>query len=263
MPAPLPRAPLRPSERHASNGCSLLSFPLPRLGIDLELMFWVPLEKNCAAPGVECFGRRRFEILADDLELAALVQLDDVAGHHPGVDDIPNVAGLGVRVAARSGPGFSHVDLLRPDGEAPAGTLDYVRDAHEPGDERVGWPLIDLGRAAELLDPATVEDGQAVAHRQRFVLVVRDVDERDPEILLKALEEELHLLAELQVERAEGLVQEQDLWAVHERPRERDPLALATRELARLAFAQAGEAHPLEHLLDALLPLPLGDPSHA
>ena len=90
-----------------------------------------------------------------------------------------------------------------------------------------------------------VEDRQAVAHRERLVLVVRDVDERDREILLEALQEELHLLAQLQVERAERLVEEQHLGAVDERAGERDPLALAAGELRRLALADVGKPHPL------------------
>jgi hypothetical protein len=55
------------------------------------------------------------------------------------------------------------------------------------------------------------EDGQAVAHRERLLLVVRDVDEGQPDLLLDLLELDLHRLAQLQVERAERLVEQQDL----------------------------------------------------
>jgi hypothetical protein len=80
---------------------------------------------------------------------------------------------------------------------------------------------------------------------------VGHVDEGDAEVLLQALQEELHLLAQLQVESAERLVQQQHLGPVHERARERHPLPLAARELDRLALAEAGEAHTPQHLLDA------------
>jgi hypothetical protein len=69
--------------------------------------------------------------------------------------------------------------------------------------------LVHLGRRAHLLDPALVEDRDAVAHRERLFLVVRDVDERHPELLLDLLQLDLQLLAELQVERAERLVEEE------------------------------------------------------
>ena len=38
--------------------------------------------------------------------------------------------------------------------------------------------LVDLARAADLLDPAAVHDRDPVRHRERLLLVVRDVDER-------------------------------------------------------------------------------------
>jgi hypothetical protein len=54
-----------------------------------------------------------------------------------------------------------------------------------------------------------VEDADPVAHRQRFVLIVRDEQERDADLPLQRLQLGLHLLAQLQVERAERLVEQQ------------------------------------------------------
>ena len=88
---------------------------------------------------------------------------------------------------------------------------------------------------------------------------MRDVDEGDPDVALDLLELDLHLLAQLQVERAERLVEQQDARAVDDRARERDALALAARELGRLAVAVAGQADHLERLVAALGALVLGD----
>ena len=134
-----------------------------------------------------------------------------------------------------------------------------VRRADEPGHEPRRRTLVDLGRRADLLDPAAVEDGQAVAHRERLLLVVGHVDERDADLLLDGLELDLHLLAELEVERAERLVEEQDARPVDERAGERDPLALAARQLAGLALVVALEADHPERLGDARRPLGLRD----
>ena len=73
-----------------------------------------------------------------------------------------------------------------------------------------------------------------------------------PTLLLDLLELDLHLLAELAVERAERLVEQEDAGPVDERTRERDPLALAAGELARLAVPEAVEPHDVERLVDAL-----------
>ncbi len=104
-----------------------------------------------------------------------------------------------------------------------------------------------------------VEHGQPVAHRERLLLVVRDVDERDADRLLDVLELDLHLLAQLEVERAERLVQQQHAGPVDERAGERDALALSARELARLAAGERVEPHERERLDGALAPLGLGD----
>jgi len=50
----------------------LRSFRCPR-GVDLELVFWAPLEQDLPAAGVLGVGRRGLEVLPDDLELSAAV----------------------------------------------------------------------------------------------------------------------------------------------------------------------------------------------
>ena len=69
--------------------------------------------------------------------------------------------------------------LFRPHRDLVAIALDQVRDADEPRDEGRPRPLVHLDRRSGLLDPAVMHHRDAVAHRQRFFLIVRDVDERD------------------------------------------------------------------------------------
>ena len=66
-----------------------------------------------------------------------------------------------------------------------------------------------------------------------------------------ALQLELHLLAQLQVERAERLVEKQHLRLVDERARERDALLLAAGELARLPLLQPARPTSSSISLDA------------
>ena len=58
-----------------------------------------------------------------------------------------------------------------------------------------------------------------------------------PTSLLDRLQLDLHLLAELEVERAQRLVEEQHPRPVDQRPGQGDALPLAAGELARLAFS--------------------------
>ena len=77
---------------------------------------------------------------------------------------------------------------------------------------------------------------------------MRDEDERDAEPGLQQLQLELHLLAQLPVERAERLVEQQHGGAVHECAGQRDALLLPARELRGLAVGEAAHLHEVERL---------------
>ena len=152
--------------------------------------------------------------------------------------------------------------LLRPHGDRVPVALDQVGDADEARHERRPRSLVDLGRPADLVDAATAEHRDAVAHRQGFLLVVRDVDERDAHLALHPLQLELHLLAELEVERAKRLVEQQHLGLVDDGPGQRHALPLAAGELGRLAAAEPGQPDHLQRLAGLLAPLRLGHAPH-
>ncbi len=99
-----------------------------------------------------------------------------------------------------------------------------------------------------MLNGAVVHDRDAIRHRQRLTLVVRHVDERDADLALDALEFDLHGLAQLEVQRAERLAEQQRPRAVDQRAGHRDPLLLATRQFPRPAPLPTGEVHDLKHL---------------
>ena len=92
----------------------------------------------------------------------------------------------------------------------------------------------DRQRVGDLLDPRLVHDDDAVGHRQRLFLVVRDVDEHQPELTLEVAELDAHAELQQPVEVAERLVEEQRLRLRHEHAGERDALLLAARERAGL-----------------------------
>ena len=108
-----------------------------------------------------------------------------------------------------------------------------------PATNAVVGPLVDILGGPDLLDAALVHHRDPVGHRQRLLLVVGHVDERDPDLALDPLQLDLQALAQLEVERAERLVEQQDLGVVDERARERDALLLAPRELVRPAVGLA------------------------
>src|SRR5439155_3952054 len=93
------------------------------LGFRLHRLLRTPYQDDPAPPCVEGLGRRCLEVLADDDELAAVVEVDDVPGEHACVDDVANPSGGGVLVVAARAAVRGHPDLLRPDRERAAGAL--------------------------------------------------------------------------------------------------------------------------------------------
>ena len=206
--------------------------------------------------------RRALHVLPDQLQLAAGVERHRVAGDHPRVGDLGDPAALAVRARRRRRPASSSsIFSGRIVSRCPSRSI-TLETPTKPATNSFARLLVELHRRAHLLDPALVEDGDPVAHRQRLVLVVGDVDEGDADLALDRLQLDLHLLAQLQVEGAERLVEQQHLGPVDDRPRQRHPLALAAGELARLALGVAGQAHHLQRLVAALGPLGLVHPGH-
>ncbi len=207
-----------------------------------------------------------------DVELRVHAEIDDLGDRplqpRPPVGaaalDRPDLDALGAHRhaerVARAGFGADRHDdalaLAEPHDRARADELvdrqlERVERADEVGHERGARMLVDLARAPGLLHLAAVHDGDPVGHRERLFLVVRHVDERRPELVLDALELELHLLAQLDVERAERLVEEQRGRPVDESARQRDALLLAAGELPRPAALEAFERDDAQQLADA------------
>src|SRR3954452_1588902 len=207
-------------------------------------------------------NRRAFHVLPYELKLSARVEGDRVAGHHSGVGHVGDAPGLGAQAVGRR-RGVDQLDLLGADREAGPVALEQVGDADEAGDELGGRLLVELDRRADLLDSPLVEDGDPGTHRQRLVLVVGDVDEGDADLALDRLQLDLHLLAQLQVEGAERLVEQQHLGPLDDRPGQGDALALAAGELAGLAISVAGQADHLQRFVASLRSLGLVDAGDA
>ena len=82
---------------------------------------------------------------------------------------------------------------------------------------------------------------------------MRDEDERDADLLLDVFELLLHLLAQLQVERAERLIEQQHARLVDERAGDGDALLLAAGKLGHVAVSVVLKAHKAQHTHDLLL----------
>ena len=115
-----------------------------------------------------------------------------------------------------------------------------------------------LPRRPLLDDPPQVHDRDPVGEVGRRREVVRDHEDAHP-VLAQPVEERQDPRPHRDVEHRDRLVGDQQLRLEHERGRDRDPLALAARELVRIAVdeelgrRQPGPLHRLAHLRLALV----------
>ena len=110
---------------------------------------------------------------------------------------------------------------------------------------------VDVGLGADLLDAAGVHDHDPVGDRERLRLVMGDVDRRLPGPPLELEDRVLERVAQVPVERGEGLVEEQHAGVGGEHARESHPLLLTAGQLRRHPGAVARQLDERQHLLDA------------
>ena len=168
------------------------------------------------------------DLVVDPLEYDGNNAAADLAFGRLGQHDI-------LRTQDRGDPGAGRdvVDALelaaRKSGAQRTGhdPVEDVAVADEVRHERILRFVVDIFRRTDLLDLALRHDDDLVRHGQRFFLIVCDIDERDAQFIVHFFQFELHLFAHLKIERAERLVEQQDLRLVHQRAGDGDALLLA------------------------------------
>ena len=138
----------------------------------------------------------------------------------------------------------------------------HVGGAGEIGDEGIGRPVIDLGRRRHLQQLALAHHADAVAQHHGLGLVVGDVEAGHAGLLQDAAQLVAQADAQLGVEVAERLVEQDELRPVDQASRQRHALHLAARQRRHRPLGIVAEADQLERVVDlgldvAAPPLPL------
>jgi hypothetical protein len=129
-----------------------------------------------------------------------------------------------------------------------------IRSGEERFHERRSRMGEEIGGSADLFEVTVAQYGDAVGEVEGFLLVVRNQDRRDVELVVECGEPAAELMAHLGVEGAERLVEEEHRRARGEGAGQRNPLGLAARDLRNAARGEAVELHQGEELVD-----PVGD----
>ena len=129
--------------------------------------------------------------------------------------------------------------------------------ADEAADENVERTVVELLGRRHLLQLALAHDRDAIAHRHRLDLVVRDVDRRHADVALELRDLGAHLDPQLRVEVGQRLVHQERGGLADDRASHRHPLALPTGERTRLAVEERLEVEDPRRIFHALVDLRL------
>src|SRR5262245_52731120 len=91
---------------------------------------------------------------------------------------------------------------------------------------------------------------------------MRHIDDGYPQALMEVADLILHLLAQLLVERAQGLIHEYEVGIEHQRPGNGDALLLAAGKLTWTTVAEAWQLNHVERGLHALFDLGLAETAY-
>ena len=81
------------------------------------------------------------------------------------------------------------------------GAIKDIAFSDKVSHEAVLWFVVYVGRGTYLLNFAFIHHHYAVTKRERFFLVVCDIDEGDAEFLMQLFEFDLHVVSHLKVKR--------------------------------------------------------------
>ena len=97
-----------------------------------------------------------------------------------------------------------------------------------------GRPAIYFPRRRHLLQFSRAQQRDAVRHHHGLFLIVGDEDERDADLALQRFQLDLHLPAQVRIERGKWFIEQQQSRAVHQRPSQRNALLLPAADFRGL-----------------------------
>ena len=131
--------------------------------------------------------------------------------------------------------------------------VQQVDVADEVGHKPAGRVFVNFLGRAHLQHPALAHHGNAAGHGHGLFLVVGHHHHGHAHFFDDVDQLELRLLAQLFVQRAQGLVQQQQLGPLGQAAGQGHALLLPARELVRLAFGKRAQLHQIEHFAGAFL----------
>ncbi len=151
-------------------------------------------------------------------------------------------------VGKRGGPGQGAAMRVAGDDFG----AEQIGVADELGDVGSGRTVVDFAGRGDLFEFSRAKKRDAVGHDHRFFLIVGDEDEGDSDLALERLQFDLHLTAEVGVERGERFIEKKKARAIYKSAGEGDALLLAAADLGGLFLGVRVHFYLFESFGDAL-----------
>ena len=137
-------------------------------------------------------------------------------------------------------------------GAAADRAIEHVhrRRADEARHEQIVGAVIKLEWCAHLLDDAVMQHDDLVGHGHGFHLVMRHIDGGGLQPLMQFLDFGAHLHAQFGIEIGQRLIEQEDFRIADDGPAHGDTLALAARQLTRIAGEIGNQPQNFGRLVD-------------
>src|SRR5665811_727038 len=139
---------------------------------------------------------------------------------------------------------------------------DRVAAPKKAGGVGACWFLVDVARCADLPDVAELHEDDAIGKRQRFLLIVGDINRGQSQRVVKPAYLRAHLQPELGVEIAQRFVHEHDSRLGDDGAGDGDALLLATGKLCRVFLAMLAQMDQVQDLVNSLVTFGFWDSLH-
>ena len=107
-------------------------------------------------------------------------------------------------------------------------------------------------RGTDLLDDAVMHHHDAVSHGHGLDLIVRHIDGRGFQTLMKSLDFSPHRNTQLGVKIGKRFIEQKYFWIAHDGATHRNALALPARQLARVTIQQRIQIQDAGRITDTL-----------
>ncbi len=139
----------------------------------------------------------------------------------------------------------------------------HRRRADETCNKAIGRSVVEIERAALLLDDTVAHDDDMIRHGHCLDLIVGHIDGGRPQPVMQRPDLLAHMHAQRRIEIRQGLVEEECLGMTDDGAAHRNPLALPAGEFARIALHEVGKTGGRRHFGRRLQRLRLFDAAYA